>query len=45
MIFIHAFFILMSLSMVVPFLLIIAVSLSRESDLYDFGYRLIPKKH
>lgn len=29
--------------MVLPFLLIIGVSLSREKDLFEYGYRLIPK--
>ena len=26
-----------------PFLLLLAISFSRESDIYEFGYRLIPK--
>ena len=26
-----------------PFLLLLAISFSRESDIYELGYRLIPK--
>lgn len=41
---IHIFFIILSLSFILPFCLIIGISLSHEADLSQFGYRLIPKK-
>lgn len=40
---IHIFFILFSLVFIFPLLLIIAVSISNERDVLDFGYKLIPK--
>lgn len=41
---INIFFILFSLSFILPILLILAVSLSNEKDLVEYGYRLIPKR-
>lgn len=40
---IHITFILFSLLFVVPFLLVIAISLSNEQDVISGGYRLIPQ--
>lgn len=40
----HIFFILFSLLFVLPFLLIIAISLSNEEDIMSLGYRLIPEQ-
>lgn len=40
---IHILFILFSLLFVVPFLLVIAISLSNEQDIISDGYRLIPQ--
>ena len=34
---------MLSLSYIVPFLILIAVSLSNEQDVWNYGYRLIPK--
>ncbi len=36
-------FIIISLIFIVPFLLLVAVSLSNEKDVWEYGYRLIPK--
>ncbi|NOU62602.1 ABC transporter permease subunit [Paenibacillus sp. LMG 31461] len=40
--FIHLFFILFSLAFLLPFLMIISVSLSNEQELMREGYRLLP---
>ncbi|MBM7565972.1 carbohydrate ABC transporter permease [Paenibacillus sacheonensis] len=40
---INGFFILVSLSMVLPFLLVIAISVTQEQSLIADGYRLLPK--
>ena len=40
----HLLFIALSLLFVVPFLLIVSVSLSNDQDIADFGYRLIPAR-
>ncbi len=40
---IHLFFILFSCCFIFPVLMIIAVSLSNEKDIVQYGYRLIPK--
>lgn len=40
----HLFFTLLSLSYIVPFLILIAVSFSNEQDVWEYGYRLIPKR-
>ncbi len=40
----HIFFVLLSLMYVIPFLLLIAISLTDEKTLADFGYSLIPEK-
>lgn len=42
-IWIYAFFFLISLAFVLPFVLIVAISFSTESDLTAFGYSIIPK--
>jgi len=39
---IHLYFILFSLLFVVPFLLVIAISISSEANLEQYGYRLLP---
>lgn len=41
---IHVIFILMSICTVLPFLLLVGISLSNEKDVVLFGYRLIPLK-
>ncbi|MBC8059920.1 MAG: carbohydrate ABC transporter permease [Clostridiaceae bacterium] len=41
--FIHLFFILFSLACVVPFLLLISISLSSDLNIIKYGYSLIPK--
>jgi putative aldouronate transport system permease protein len=43
-IWIHIFFILACLSFIVPFILVISISISNEDALYQFGYKLIPKQ-
>ncbi|GGG51983.1 carbohydrate ABC transporter permease [Paenibacillus radicis (ex Gao et al. 2016)] len=40
---IHAWFIVFSLFCIIPFLYIISISFSTESDLAKYGYQLIPK--
>jgi putative aldouronate transport system permease protein len=40
---IHLFFIALSLSFIVPIITVISVSLSKESDIVNFGYQIIPK--
>ncbi len=42
--FIHIFFILFSLTFILPFLLVIAISFSSEASLAEYGYKLIPKQ-
>lgn len=37
-------FIILSLIFIVPFLMLLSVSLSNERDVWEYGYRLIPKK-
>jgi putative aldouronate transport system permease protein len=39
----HLVLLTFSLACIIPFLLVIAISLSPESALYEYGYRLIPK--
>jgi putative aldouronate transport system permease protein len=41
---INAFFIISSLCCLIPFILLVSISLSGEKDIYEFGYRLIPKR-
>ncbi|MBB6734647.1 carbohydrate ABC transporter permease [Cohnella zeiphila] len=41
---IHLFFILLSIGIVAPFLLIVSVSLTDEKALAEFGYRFFPSK-
>ncbi|WP_236286504.1 carbohydrate ABC transporter permease [Paenibacillus allorhizoplanae] len=41
---IHAFFAVICVLMIIPFVLVIAVSLSSENSLIQFGYRFIPKE-
>mgnify|MGYP001413824914 CR=1 FL=1 len=40
----HLLFIAMSLSCIVPLLLVIAVSVSDEQSIVELGYRFIPPK-
>lgn len=40
---IHGIFILFCLACLLPFLMIIAISLTGEQDILDYGYRLIPR--
>ena len=40
----HLLFIALSLLFVVPFLLIVSVSLSNDQDIAEFGYRLLPAR-
>jgi putative aldouronate transport system permease protein len=35
---------LFSLACIIPFILVISISLSKEKDILDFGYKLIPKQ-
>ncbi len=42
-IFLNLFFIILSALIVIPFLLVLAISFSRESDILSSGYSLIPK--
>jgi len=37
-------FIILSLVFIVPFLMLLSVSLSSEKDVWEYGYRLIPKQ-
>lgn len=41
---IHLFFILFSLSFILPFLLVVTISLSDEQSIREAGYRLIPSE-
>lgn len=41
---IHVFFILLSLAVILPFVLVISISLTEEKTLLTDGYRLIPQK-
>ena len=38
----HTFFIIASITFIVPFLLMISVSLSNENDVLNYGFKLIP---
>lgn len=40
----HTLFIIMTLVFLVPFALVIIVSFTKEADLVDYGFRLIPKE-
>ena len=40
----HIIFILVCLTYILPFMLLVSISLSNESDIGKYGYRLIPKK-
>lgn len=40
---IHATFILLCMLCLIPFLLVVSISFSSETDVYQYGYRLIPK--
>lgn len=40
----HLFFILFSLTFVVPFIYVLSISLSSEADVIKYGYTLFPKK-
>ncbi len=40
--FINAFFVLFSLTFLLPLLMIVGVSLSNENDVIEYGYKLIP---
>lgn len=40
---IHILFILVALAMVVPFLLVVAISFTKEQAIIEYGYQLIPK--
>ncbi len=40
---IHILFVIMTLSFLIPFVLIIIVAFTKESDLVDYGFQLIPK--
>lgn len=39
----HSFFILVSTAFILPLWALVSISLSREDDIIQFGYRLIPK--
>jgi len=41
---INAFFIVVCLLIAVPFLLVVAISISSEDSLYEFGYQFIPRE-
>ncbi len=41
---IHVLFIFLTLAMVIPFLLVISISLTSEQALNEFGYQFIPKE-
>lgn len=41
---IHFAFILLCVAIIVPFVLLIAISFSSEKDIYSLGYKLIPEK-
>ncbi|MDO4742469.1 MAG: carbohydrate ABC transporter permease [bacterium] len=40
---VHLFFIINTLLMIIPFLLVLAISVSDEGDIAQFGYSLIPR--
>ncbi|MBQ2889174.1 MAG: carbohydrate ABC transporter permease [Clostridia bacterium] len=40
----NLFFTVLSLTFIIPFLILIAVSLSNEQDVWQYGYRLVPKR-
>ena len=40
----NALFIVMAVAVVIPFIILVSVSLSNETDISYFGYRLIPKQ-
>lgn len=40
---IHTLFVIFSFLCIVPFIIILSISLSSGSDIYQYGYRLIPK--
>ncbi len=42
--FIHAIFIIMTIGFLVPFLIIISVSISNEDDIVRYGFSLIPRQ-
>ncbi len=41
---IHIFFILACLACLIPFLMLVSVSLSSEEDIMNYGYQMIPKR-
>lgn len=41
---INLFFTLFSLTFIIPFLMVLAVSLSNEEDIQNFGYKIIPMR-
>ncbi len=41
--FVHIFFIVFSILCILPFALLIAISLSKEADIAQYGYKFIPK--
>lgn len=43
MFFVHLFFIIFSLCVILPFFIIVMLSLSRETDIVDYGYSVIPR--
>lgn len=43
-IFLHIILVLLSLTFIIPILLMVSISLSSESDIMKFGFQLIPKK-
>lgn len=40
----NALFIVMAVAVIIPFIILVSVSLSNETDISYFGYRLIPKQ-
>ena len=40
----HIFFVLMCLTYILPFLLLLAISVTDEKTIMEFGYNIIPKK-
>lgn len=41
--FLHIFFIVFSLMCLIPFIIILSISFSKEADIVSFGYGLVPK--
>lgn len=39
----HLFFLISCVTFIVPFLILVGISFSREQDVWHYGYRLIPK--